>query len=388
MNGALVGAEWLLERVAAGGARALPGEGARTGQGPRPGEGLRRGEGPQPGERTQPGEGTQPGERPRPTEGTQPGERLVVLDASVGAHRHKGPWIPGARIFDIDGEMSDEGAAAPHTMLGEEQFTERVRRLGVRGTDQVVVYDAAGIYSSARAWWMLRAAGFERVAVLDGGLPAWLAAGGPVVDSPTEPGTGSPADPRTAPSAAHRTGPSEPGTSSPTAPRTHSPAAARTAPSATPRTHSPAEPPPRTRDFTARLSPGAFVGREEVREALGAPGVRVLDARSRGRFAGTEPEPRPGLRGGHMPGAVNLPFGELQDGEGRMLPAGRLRERFDALAPDARRLVVSCGSGVTACVLALGAELAGYGERVSVYDGSWSEWGLEGAGTPVVVEEA
>ncbi|CAM5617677.1 sulfurtransferase [Streptomyces spiroverticillatus] len=258
------------------------------------------------------------------------GEGVVVLDASVGAHRRKGPWIPGALVFDIDGEMSDGGSAVPHTMLGEEQFGERVRELGIRAGDQVVVYDAAGIYSSARAWWMLRAAGFERVAVLDGGLPAWVAAGGP---TSAEPG----------------------------------------------------EVPEREGDFAARLAPGAFLGLEDVREALdGASGVRVLDARSRGRFAGTEPEPRAGLRGGHMPGAVNLPFGELQDGEGRMLPAAALRERFDALAPGDGRLVVSCGSGVTACVLALGAELAGHGERVSVYDGSWSEWGLEGTGTPVV----
>ncbi|MFJ4874145.1 sulfurtransferase [Streptomyces sp. NPDC088745] len=260
-------------------------------------------------------------------------EGVVVLDASVGANRRKGPWIPGALVFDIDGEMSDAASDIPHTMPSDAQFTERVRGLGVRNADQVVVYDTVGIYSSARAWWMLRAAGFEQVAVLDGGLPAWRAAGGAVSGTP-------------------------------------------------------AEPPARAGDFTARVSPGAFLGRDDVRRALGSPGVRVLDARSRGRFAGTEPEPRAGLRGGHMPGAVNLPFGELQDGEGRMLPGARLRARFDELAGGAQQLVVSCGSGVTACVLALGAEVAGYGERVAVYDGSWSEWGLEGAGTPVVTGEA
>ncbi|MCX5200227.1 sulfurtransferase [Streptomyces sp. NBC_00237] len=264
--------------------------------------------------------------------GTAGAGRVVVLDASVGAHRGKGPWIPGALVFDIDGEMSDGESPVPHTMPGPEQFGARVRALGVRSTDRVVVYDAVGIYSSARAWWMLRAAGFERVAVLDGGLPGWVAGGGAVVDAPGSPFV-------------------------------------------------------RTGDFRARRAPDAFVGREEVRAALGDPGVRVLDARSRGRFAGTEPEPRAGLRAGHMPGAVNVPFGELQDGAGRMLPEGELRARFDAVVAGADRVVVSCGSGVTACVLALGAEIAGYGERVSVYDGSWSEWGLEGAagaGTPVV----
>ncbi|MFJ8882616.1 sulfurtransferase [Streptomyces sp. NPDC102402] len=246
----------------------------------------------------------------------------VVLDASVGAHRATGRRIPGARRFDIDGVFSDHRAPLPHTMPEAAGFAEEMRFLGVDGTDTVVVYDTAGIYSSARAWWMLRAMGFDRVAVLDGGLPAWEAAGLPVEDR--EPG-----------------GAERPG------------------------------------DFTARPRPGALVGSGAVVEALADPGAAVLDARSRERFAGTAAEPRPGLRRGHMPGAVNLPFGALQR-DGRMLPAEQLRAVFEASAGDRERLVVSCGSGVTACVLALGAELAGYRE-VSVYDGSWSEWGLPSA---------
>ncbi|MFI0978181.1 sulfurtransferase [Streptomyces sp. NPDC021093] len=258
----------------------------------------------------------------------------VVLDASVGAHRRKGPWIPGARIFDIDGEMSDHGTGLPpHTMPEIEQFAARVRALGISSDERVVVYDAVGIYSSARAWWMLRTLGFDRVAVLDGGLPRWLAAGLPVEDQPVT-------------QVASADG-----------------------------------------EFVVREKTGAFVGRDEVRAALEDGRTTVLDARSRGRFAGTDPEPRAGLRGGHMPGAVNLPFGELQDGHGRMRPAVELREVFRELAGVEGPLVVSCGSGVTACVLALGAELAGRTD-VSVYDGSWSEWGLEGAGTPVVTGEA
>ncbi|MFF9688929.1 sulfurtransferase [Streptomyces sp. NPDC014623] len=248
---------------------------------------------------------------------TRPG--AVVLDASVGAHREAGRRIPGARCFDIDGAMSDHAVPLPHTMPRAEGFTGEMRALGVDGTDTVVVYDTAGIYSSARAWWMLRAMGFDRAAVLDGGLPAWEAAGFPVEDL--------------APGGAGRTG-----------------------------------------DFTARPRPGALAGSDAVVEALADPRTAVLDARSRERFTGTAPEPRPGLRGGHMPGAVNLPFGEVQR-DGRMLPAEELRTVFEASAGSRKRLVVSCGSGVTACVLALGAELAGYSE-VSVYDGSWSEWGL------------
>ncbi|MFD3516847.1 sulfurtransferase [Streptomyces sp. NPDC058657] len=262
----------------------------------------------------------------------QPG--VVVLDASVGAHRGRGPWIPGARPFDIDGEMSAHGPdLPPHTMPDADQFTESVRALGVGDGDCVVVYDGAGIYSAARAWWMLRAMGCAQVAVLDGGLPGWRAAGLPVDSRAPDP-------------ASYVRG-----------------------------------------DFTARPRSGAFVGREEVRRALADEGSAVLDARSRGRFAGTEPEPRAGLRPGHMPGAVNLPFGELLDGDGRMRPVPELRRAFGELGVEGRRWVVSCGSGVTACVLALGADLAGHGDA-SVYDGSWSEWGLEGAGTPVVTEGA
>ncbi|MFJ8920595.1 sulfurtransferase [Streptomyces sp. NPDC102415] len=257
----------------------------------------------------------------------------VVLDASVGAHRAAARRIPGARRFDIDGVMSDATVPLPHTMPGARRFTEEMRALGVDGTDTVVVYDAAGVYSSARAWWMLRAMGFDRVAVLDGGLPAWTAAGLPV-------------DEGNAPGGAGRSG-----------------------------------------DFTARPREGMLVGSGAVAAALADPGSAVLDARSRERFAGTVAEPRPGLRRGHMPGALNLPFGEIQR-DGRMLPAPELRAVFGALLgerereqvrkqeqeQEQERLVVSCGSGVTACVLALGAELAGYTE-VSVYDGSWSDWG-------------
>lgn len=250
---------------------------------------------------------------------------VVVLDASVGAHRGAGRRIPGARPFDIDGALSDPSAPLPHTMPGAGRFTEEMRCLGVDDADTVVVYDAAGIYSSARAWWMLRAMGFDRAAVLDGGLPAWSAAGLPVEDGePVRPG--------------------------------------------------------RRGDFTARPRPGLIVGSDTVVAALADPGSAVVDARSRERFSGTADEPRPGLRGGHMPGAVNLPFGEVQR-DGRMLPAPELRAAFTALAGDRTRLVFSCGSGVTACVLALGAELAGYRE-LSVYDGSWSEWGRP-SGLPV-----
>ncbi|GGT24301.1 MULTISPECIES: sulfurtransferase [Streptomyces] len=251
------------------------------------------------------------------------GEAVVLFDASVGAHRGAARRIPGARPFDLDGDLSDHTSAVPHTMPGAPQFTEAMRALGVHDTDTVVVYDAQGVYSSARAWWMLRAMGFDRVAVLDGGLPAWTAAGHPVEPVP----------------------------------------AAYDGPRG---------------DFTARPRPGLIVDADTVAAALADPAAAVLDARTRERYAGTAPEPRPGLRGGHMPGSASLPFGELQRDGGLMRPADELRTAFAAAAGERERLYFSCGSGVTACVLALGATLAGYGD-LAVYDGSWSEWGLPSA---------
>ncbi|MFJ5851236.1 sulfurtransferase [Streptomyces sp. NPDC092903] len=252
---------------------------------------------------------------------------LRVFDSSVGAHREAPVRIPGARPFDLDGALSEPGAPLPHTMPDADRFTEEMRALGLHDGDAVVVYDAVGLYSAARAWWMLRAMGLDRVAVLDGGLPGWTAAGLPTREGASD---GLPA----------------------------------------------------RGDFTAVPRPGMFVDADEVAAALTDPAAVVFDARSRERFGGTAPEPRPGLRGGHMPGAVNLPFTEVQH-EGRMRPAAELRALFGALAPGRSRLLFSCGSGVTACVPALAAALAGRGES-AVYDGSWSEWGLPSENRPVV----
>ncbi|KDN86226.1 sulfurtransferase [Kitasatospora cheerisanensis] len=169
---------------------------------------------------------------------------LVVLDASVGAHRHAAHRIPGARPFDLDGALSDQASDLPHTMPSAADFQRELRALGVNDRSTVVVYDGAGIYSAPRAWWMLRAMGFDRAAVLDGGLPAWQAAGHPVTTEqlPCSPG-----------------------------------------------------------DFTARPRPGLLVDRSAVAAALADPDTAVLDARSHERFTGAAPEPRPHLRRGHLP---------------------------------------------------------------------------------------
>ncbi|WP_241844491.1 sulfurtransferase [Kitasatospora sp. CB01950] len=176
---------------------------------------------------------------------------LVVLDASLGAHRHAALRIPGARPFDIDGPLSDPASELPHTMPPAADFQRELRALGVNDRSTLVLYDGAGTYSSPRAWWMLRAMGFDRAAVLNGGLPAWQAAGHPVTSEqlPYSPG-----------------------------------------------------------DFTARPRPGLLIDRDAVAAALADPGTTVLDARSRERFTGDAPEPRPHLRRGHLPGSANLPF--------------------------------------------------------------------------------
>lgn len=239
---------------------------------------------------------------------------LVVLDAPLA--RASRDWIPGTAIFDFDRTICDPDTSLPHMMPSAAVFEWHVRKLGITNAHTVVVYDCTGVYSSPRARWMFKAMGHDAVAVLDGGLPAWKAAGLPVEQK--------------------------------------------------------LHPPPRG-TFTASPRPALFCGADEIADALRDPNAVVLDARSPGRFAGTAPEPRPGLRAGHMPGAVNLPYTDVLF-EGRLRPVAELRAILQAKVGRASRLIFSCGSGVTACIPALAAELAGYTD-IAVYDGSWSEWG-------------
>jgi thiosulfate/3-mercaptopyruvate sulfurtransferase len=223
--------------------------------------------------------------------------------------------IPGAAFFDLEA-ISDPDDPLPHMMPSPGQFGEQVGRLGVSETDRIVVYDTFGLFTAARAWWMFRAMGCDRVQVLDGSLPAWLRLGGAV-----------------------ETGPAHP---------------------------QPAR-------FRPRPRPEMIVDLERVRTALDQ-GDPVLDARGATRFSGSAPEPRPGLRSGHMPGAVNLPFAELLTPDGLMRPRAELEAAFAAhgLDPDDRP-IASCGSGVTAAIPLLA--LALLGREGVLYDGSWAEWG-------------
>jgi thiosulfate/3-mercaptopyruvate sulfurtransferase len=225
--------------------------------------------------------------------------------------------IPGAVYFDIDA-IADRQQGLPHMLPDAATFAEAVGALGVGDGDRVVVYGGKHLIASARVWWTFRTFGHDRIAVLDGGFPRWREEGRPV-----EAGAPSPA----------------------------------------------------RRHFTARFRPDLVTALDGVRRNLETRAVQVVDARSAGRFAGTEPEPRAGVRSGRIPGSLNLPYDGLFRPDGSLLPAGDLRRRFeDARVDLAQPIATTCGSGVSACVLALGLHLAGRPD-VPVYDGSWTEWG-------------
>lgn len=225
--------------------------------------------------------------------------------------------IPGARFFDID-EIADLRSDLPHMAPPPEKFIARMRAMGVGDGHQVVVYDGAGLVSAARVWWTFRLMGQTDVAVLDGGFPKWQAEGRPVEDM---------------------------------------------------------APMVRDRHMTVRFQNQLVRDATQVSEAQKLGDPQIVDARSAGRFAGREPEPREGLRQGHIPGSRSLPFAALLNPDQTMKDADGLRAAFEAAGVDLRRPVITtCGSGVTAAILSLAMERLGKTDH-SLYDGSWSEWG-------------
>jgi len=252
---------------------------------------------------------------------------VIVIDGSwhlptserSAAAEYREAHIPGAVFMDIDA-VSDSDSTLPHMLPRPEVFASAVRQLGIGDGQTIVIYDTVGIYSAPRVWWMFRAMGAERVFVLDGGLPRWLAEERPVED-------GSVRRPQ--------------------------------------------------RHFTARLDNALLATREDVKDALASGSAHVVDARSAERFAGTAPEPRKDLRSGHMPGALNLPYTRLIGPDGSLKSADALVNAFaDAGVELDRPVITTCGSGVSAAILNLALRSVGHGQ-VSLYDGSWADWGAD-----------
>jgi thiosulfate/3-mercaptopyruvate sulfurtransferase len=250
-------------------------------------------------------------------------ERLVIFDASMAQAGSKAAYkadkiIPGAQRFDFSNEICDLDSPISNTMPSENKFQSLMREYGINQNSCIIVYDEKGIYSCARAWWMFKAMGFDNVAVLDGGLPAWLD-------------------------------------------KNYSVSLSYFIPS-------------KLGDFEAHYKKNTFVDVTAVLAQIETSSSVVLDARGKSRFLGQGAEPRSGMRAGHIPNAKSLPFADIVK-DGYMLDRICLQAEFNQrLESQTENLIFSCGSGVTACILALGAQILGY-ENLAVYDGSWSEWG-------------
>ena len=264
---------------------------------------------------------------------------LVVLDASLhlpttgrnAKAEHLAQHIPGALYFDMD-DISDETNPLPHMLPSTVKFASRMKKMGLGDGMRVVVYDSEGLYSAARAWWMFRIMGHGDVAVLNGGLKKWKAEGRPLEDG---------------------------------------------------------EPPRRSeRHFTPRFHAELVRDAGEVKALIGDKSTQIVDARAAGRFEGRDPDPRPGLRKGHIPGSRNVPFATLLNPDGTLKGAPELRAIFAKAGVEVERPVVAtCGSGVTAGVVALALAILGRPDA-AIYDGSWVEWGVEDNGLPVATGPA
>jgi thiosulfate/3-mercaptopyruvate sulfurtransferase len=250
---------------------------------------------------------------------------IRVIDATMFLAAHgrtarsefEAAHIPGAVFFDIE-EVSDSTSTLPHMLPPPEKFASRMQALGLGDGSRIIVYDNSPLKSAARVWWMLTLFGAHEVAILDGGFAKWQAEGRSVESG---------------------------------------------------------KPIVRHRHFTVWADKSLVRDQKQMTENLRTKAEQIVDARSAGRFAGTEPEPRAGLRGGHIPGSKSLPYDELFNEDGTFKSPAELQAAFDHAGIDvAKPVVATCGSGVTSAVLAFAAAILGHG-KVAIYDGSWSEWG-------------
>jgi len=248
--------------------------------------------------------------------------RLVILDASLETNVEgltppfTGFVIPGSRFFDIKNDFSDQSSAYPNTIPTAERFEQACRKLGINNSSIIIVYDNLGVYSSPRAWWLFKIMGHQDVSVLDGGLPEWISKGFPSTSGYQES--------------------------------------------------------PEQGDFKAVFKKQYLKTYHEVLENLTDQSFLIVDARSEGRFNGVEKEPRAGLKSGHIPQSVNIPYQEVLNA-GKFRSTQELQELFNSKRSTEKDMVFSCGSGLTACILALASEISINGGKV-IYDGSWTEW--------------
>ena len=225
--------------------------------------------------------------------------------------------IPNARFFDLKKVFSVQGASFPNTVQSADEFENAAQELGIDKDACIIVYDEHGIYSSPRVWWLFQNFGFDNIAVLDGGFPAWKTANYSIEKKEEQ---------------EYSLG-----------------------------------------NFEVISKENNLIDTDTVLNALENNSKQIIDARSAGRFYGTAPEPRKEVRSGHIPNSKSLPYPEVVT-NGALKSAGELKTLFSNVNPENKELIFSCGSGITACVLALGATIAGY-EKLAVYDGSWTEWG-------------
>ncbi len=246
-------------------------------------------------------------------------ENLVVLDGTINkVFDMPTTQIPRSCFFDIKKKFSDISNPFPNAFPSAEHFQSEARNLGINTNSAIVVYDDKGIYSSARVWWLFKAFGYNNVAVLDGGLPAWLKAECPIESNINH---------------VNKTG-----------------------------------------DFVAKLQPRFMQFFDNLINASNDKTHEIIDARSADRFNCVVDEPRAGLRSGTIPNSKNIPFTNLLN-DGHLLKSKEeLNDIFSEVISKNDEVIFSCGSGITACILALGAEISGY-QNISVYDGSWTEWG-------------